>query len=170
MHIVNEFNRKKDNSTCITLSTPISKEINDIIPNYINQTVQIKYYKPNDYKMAFINVLDSSNEYVYKEFNDYVFRLCKTAEDIYFLHLNNLIINESNIICSRFQIYNTEYEKKFITDFLIKKDLDINLLAKSNGFDSVEEFINVTVENFKELLEMNIIDKSVLDEKKHVLK
>ena len=155
----------------LSLEFQIPKETQELIPNYISEQRGIKYYRPEDYRTDYIDVLDQSHIYVYEDYNSLVGKIGKLAEDVYYLQLNEMVSNTPNLECYHFQVYHPGYNKHFIASFFIKAKQN-NQTSQENDFTPTEEFIQSTVANFKQLLDMGLVDISVLEDKNtgHVLK
>ena len=173
-NIINQLYKELGNnkSKFINLKAKIPENLEKNIPKYISNTIGIKYYDPNAYKISHINVLDDQHAQVYEEYNNsYVFRISKIVTDIYLLQLNNLISNSSHLTCDHFQIYNDEsalYVTFYIKECKIEQE-NVDDLAKKNGFTNSKNFIDKTVDNFKKLLDMGVIDTSILYDKKFII-
>lgn len=121
LDIINHVNNFK-NIDSISMDYPIPQYIQNYIPEYINTQVGIEYYKPEDYKIEYIDVLDLEHKYVYDDYNLCVKRLGKILEDIYFLEINNILYNNPNLICYHFQVYHPGDNNKFIVGFFNNKE------------------------------------------------
>ena len=160
-NIINELSNRLDEEELVKLELPIPFETKAYIPDYIKTTIGLKYYRPEAYRISYEKILDNNNSYVYDDFNTYVDKITKLLSDIYLLELNNRLSNMFGIELHHFQIYENN---KFLISFYIN-------IKDNNILDSInEEYIEKTVNNFKELLEEGIIDLSVLDENDYVLK
>lgn len=104
----------------IECEMPKSRE--EIIPLRIMEQKDIKYYRPQDHQISYINILPSDKKYIYKDYNEYVGRLNELAENIYMLQMN-MIIN----MCSE-EVFNYKFKinesmlkhKQFIASFTLK--------------------------------------------------
>lgn len=148
----------------LTLEFQIPEKTQELIPNYIPGQKGIKYYRPEDYRTDYIDVLDSTHKYVYEDYNLLVEKLGKLAEDVYYLKLNEMIFNIPSLECYHFQAYHPGYNNHFIASFFVRKKQN-NQTPKENNFTPTEEFIQNTVANFKQLLDMGLVNIPVLEEK-----
>ena len=167
--LYNRFNNISESNT-YTLELPIPKSTSDLIPNYINRTIGIKYYKPQDYRIEFIPLLEPKYQYVYSDNNELAYKIGRLSEIIYFLKLNEITHNLPQINCYSFQVYHPGTNDSLIASFSVKvKD---NFQTYQEDIVPDAEFIQTTVNNFKKLIDMGLIDISVLDNKntQYVLK
>lgn len=167
--LYNRFNNISESNT-YTLELPIPKSTSDLIPNYINKTIGIKYYKPKDYRIEFIHLLEPKYQYVYSDNNELAYKIGRLSEIIYFLKLNEITYNLPQINCYSFHVYHPGNNDCLIASFSVKiKD---NIQTYQEDIVPDAEFIQTTVNNFKKLIDMGLIDISVLDNKnnQYVLK
>lgn len=117
----------------INIVLPIPADTQKLIPNYINEQVSIKYYKPRSYKRTYIDVLDKDHKHVYQDYNELVSQISRLAEDIYFLKLNDMVLNNQNLECCHFQVYHPNENHEFIASFLNyeKKKNNTRVLKKN---------------------------------------
>lgn len=100
----------------------IPEERLSLFPERISEQTGVLYYKPEDYKVSYINLLDEHNQYVYSEYNDYVRKNDKLANDIYHLQMWNLLSRFPDEINNYyFSIFNNSTEQKFCTGYFVKK-------------------------------------------------
>lgn len=93
-----------------------------LLPTSISEQVGIPYYKPQDYKIEYINVLDAENSHIYSEYNIYVKNIHKLATDIYHLQMWNLLsAYPEQIYNYYFSILNNDSEHEFRTAYFVKK-------------------------------------------------
>ena len=93
-----------------------------LLPTTICEQVGIPYYRPHDYKIAYINVLDEENSHIYSEYNTYVRNINKLATDIYQLQMWNLLsAYPEQIYNYYFYILNNDSEHEFRTAYFVKK-------------------------------------------------
>ncbi len=157
-------------SSSLTLELEIPEKTQELIPNYISGLRGIKYYRPKAYRTAYIDVLDSTHKYVYNDYNSLVRKIGKLAEDVYYLQLNEMVYNTPSLECYHFQVYHPGYNDHFIASFFIGTKQN-NQISQEIDYTPTDEFIQTTVTNFKQLLDMGLIDLSVLEDKNagHVL-
>lgn len=157
-------------SGSLTLELEIPEKTQELIPNYISGLRGIKYYRPEAYRTEYIDVLDSTHKYVYDDYNSLVRKIGKLAEDVYYLQLNEMVYNTPSLECYHFQVYHPGYNDHFIASFFIRTKQN-NQFSQKIDFTPTDEFIQTTVTNFKQLLDMGLIDVSVLEDKNagHVL-
>ena len=129
LNIINQANNF-NNTNSLSIECPIPQYIQNYIPEYINTQVGIEYYKPEDYKIEYVDVLDKEHKYVYDDYNLCVRRLGKILEDIYFLEMNNILYNNPNLICYHFQVYHPGENNKFIVGFFNNKENNNNIQKK----------------------------------------
>ncbi len=157
-------------SGSLTLELEIPEKTQELIPNYISGRRGIKYYRPEAYRIEYIDVLDSTHKYVYDDYNSLVGKIGKLAEDVYYLQLNEMVCNAPSLECYHFQVYHPGYNDHFIASFFIRTKQN-NQFSQEIDSTPTDEFIQTTVTNFKQLLDMGLIDVSVLEDKNagHVL-
>ena len=138
------------------ISMSIPDKMEELIPNYINESIGIENDDKSKCKTAYINLLDEEHMHIYKGYNMIAQTIGKIAEDICFFKLNEMTLNKPNLECYHFQVYlpgcNNKLIARFFTNPEVKKDYFYN-----------DDYIEETVNNFKELLDAGIIDISVLD-------
>lgn len=122
----------------IEINIDIPDEKLDLFPERISEETGIPYYRPQDYKVSYINLLDEYNQYVYREYNDYVRKNDKLANDIYHLQMWNLLSQLSIDVNSyHFSIMNNSFEHKFNVSFFVresnKSKLDYDLRVMIDG-------------------------------------
>lgn len=129
LDIINQANRI-NNKDLISIEYPIPSYVQDYIPEYISTQVGIEYYKPEDYKIEYVDLLDKEHKYVYDDYNLCARRLGKLLEDIYFLEINSILYNNPNLICYHFQVYHPGYNNKFIVSFFNNKEKNDDIQKK----------------------------------------
>lgn len=174
LNIMTDLYDKINNENISNLSFlefPIPKKTQELIPNYIPDKKGIKYYRPQAYKIELIDVLDLEHKYVYDDYNSLVNRIGKLAEEIYYLQLNEIVSKIPNLECYYFQLYHPGYNNHFNISFFNSTKQN-NLVSQEIEFTPTDEFIKTTVTSFKKLLDMGLIDVSVLEDKntEYVLK
>lgn len=122
-----------DKNQRLELNTNIPKKRLKFFPSLICEQVGILYYKPQDYKIAYINVLDTKNSNVYVEYNNYVRNILKLATDIYHLQMTNLLsMYPEQIYNYYFSINNNDSKHEFVTAYFVKKCREKNGVKKEN--------------------------------------
>ena len=160
--IINNGNQSK--SITIECTIPDNTRMN--ILDHISTQTGIRYYRPEAYKVDYIDVLDSSHKQVYEDYNHCIRKISKIAEDIYFLQLNNIIAAlSSDLMCYNFQIYHPGYNDCFIVSFFVKSNEVIQKPSDDETSLPTDDFILTTINNFQALLDMGIIDITILNEK-----
>lgn len=109
---------------------------------------------------------------MYHDYNSLVSKIGKLAEDVYYLQLNEMISNIPILEeCYHFQVYYLGYNNRFIASFSVRTKQK-NQTSQGNDNTQFKEYIENTVTNFKQLLDMGLVDISVLEDKNtvHVLK
>ncbi len=164
--LLNALRERIDNenlSGVIPVECVIPDKTQKYIPEYISTQIAIPYYRPRAYKMEYINVLDSSHQQVYEDYNTCVKRIGKIAEDIYLLQLNKILTtHSSDLMCYYFQIDQSGCNRHFLTTFYEKT------VQKDSGNEALiptEDFIQTTINNFQTLLDTGLIDITVLKER-----
>ena len=109
----------------------IPKERVVIFPITICETISIPYYRPQDYKRSYVDLLDENNKHIYKKYNEYVRVTNKLVEDIYQLQMWNLLSCYPEQIANYSFIIDNEYKHEFRTTFLVKKCRESNIENKS---------------------------------------
>ena len=117
-----------DVSDFLEFKVPIPHETQMLILNYITEYTNVKYFEPKDYRNSCISILDSEHKYVYEDYNLFVQKMGKLAEDIYFLKLNDILSNDSSIECNRLYLYHSGNDNHFIVNFFIvpKQEISYN--------------------------------------------
>lgn len=111
-----------DKNQRLELNINIPKERLELLPTTIREQVGIPYYRPQAYKIAYVNVLDAENSHKYAEYNTYVRNTDKLATDIYHLQMWNLLsAYPEQIYNYYFSITNNDYEHEFRTAYFVKK-------------------------------------------------
>lgn len=106
----------------IEITIDIPKEKYSLFPERISEEASTPYFRPHVYKVSYVKRLDENNQYVYKEYNDYVYKMDKLSEDIYDLQIWNLLSKLSvDIKSSHFSIWNNSFEHKFNVSFIVRK-------------------------------------------------
>lgn len=120
---------------------PFSKERLSQIPQEVSSTKGIPYYRPQDYKISYVEVLDDEHKYVYKEYNAYVRKMENLIEDIYFWELCNRfsMISEEIIYPYHFHLYNNSLEHQFIASFFVR--------PQENLEEIINNQTNLTIES-----------------------
>lgn len=143
-----EFEDEKTKRVEIVL--PFSEERLSQIPQEVSSVKRIPYYRPQDYKISYIEVLDEEHKYVYKEYNQYVRRTENLISDIYFWELCNQLsmISEQKINPYHFQVYNNNVGHEFIASFFVGPQEDLGF---NNGktMDSANGEISLTLNRNK---------------------
>lgn len=151
-----------------------------LLPTTICEQVGIPYYRPQDYKIAYINVLDEENSHIYSEYNIYVRNINKLATDIYQLQMWNLLsIYPEQIYNYYFYILNNDSEHEFRTAYFVKKyreknDAEIENkpyqlsektkenISKAIGLP-FDEIVNMDFEDLEKNIEQRIEKKPTYD-------
>ena len=173
-NIMTELSNKISNenvSGTLTLELEIPEKTKKLIPDYICDHTGVKYYRPEAYRIEHIDVLDAYHKYVYDDYNSLVEKIGKLAEDVYYLQLNEMVSNTPSLECYHFQVYHPGYNNHFIASFFVRAKQN-NQTSQEKDFIPTEDFIQNTVANFKQILDMGLVDISVLEDKntRHVLK
>lgn len=122
-----------DENQRLELNINIPKERLELLPTIIGEQVGIPYYRPQDYKIAYINVLDAENSHIYSEYNIYVRNIDKLATDIYHLQMWNLLsAYPEQIYNYYFSIMNNDFEHEFRTAYFVKKCREMNDVKTEN--------------------------------------
>ncbi len=144
-----------DRNRRFEINIDIPKERLDIFPTTILETVSIPYYRPQDYKRSYVDILDEYNKHIYEEYNEYVRVINKIAEDIYHLQMWNLLSTYPEQIDNYyFSILNNSCEHQFRTAYSVKKCRESNIENRSKLEQLVEEKIDRPTYN----LNLNIND------------
>lgn len=151
-----------------------------LLPTTICEQVGIPYYRPQDYKIAYINVLDEENSHIYSEYNIYAKNINKLATDIYQLQMWNLLsIYPEQIYNYYFYILNNDFEHEFRTAYFVKKyreknDAEIENkpyqlsektkenISKAIGLP-FDEIVNMDFEDLEKNIEQRIEKKPTYD-------
>ena len=120
-----------------------------LFPKRISEQTGVLYHKPHHYKVSYINLLDEYNQYVYSEYNDYVRKNDKLANDIYHLQMWNLLSKFPDEINNYyFSIFNNSTEQKFCTGYFVKKgnkNIVVNPETNSENKTDVELTYDIRV-------------------------
>lgn len=118
------------------ISCDIPKALEGFIPLNVQEHVGIPYYRPQDYKISYINILDKEHEYVYEDYNQYANKIHRLAEDIYLLQMN-LFTNSfpGDLLNSQFQFYMPDEHTQMIVTYYLKP----NDILKNNGIQHILE-------------------------------
>ena len=96
-----------------------------LLPTIVDEQVGISYYRKQNYKTEYVNVLDDENLHIYSEYNTYVRNINKLATDIYNLQMIELLsLYPEQIYNYYFSILNNDYEHEFRTAYYVKKYSD----------------------------------------------
>ncbi len=162
----NAKNESKTDEKFFKIKHPISEEFKTYLPDYISTQRAIPYYNPSIYEFEYIDLLDKEHKHVYEDYNVFVRRITKLAEDIYFLELNYQLATKNNdLTCYYFQIYHPGVDDHLEAGFFPKKEKEETSKDESTV---KEEFVRTTVNNFKALLELGVIDKAVLEDEEEL--
>lgn len=148
----------------LELNINIPKERLELLPTKICEYVGIKYYKPQDYKIKHINILDDKNSHKYAEYNEYVRKIEKLATDVYHLQMWNLLsIYPEQIYNYYFSIINNDFEHKFITEYFVKKCREKNDVESENQSYQLSKETKENISKaiglpFEEIVNMNLED------------
>lgn len=151
-----------------------------LLPTSISEQVGIPYYRPQDYKTEYINVLDVENAYIYSEYNRYVRNINKLATDIYHLQMWNLLsAYPEQIYNYYFSILNNDFEHEFRTAYFVKKcreknddktenkQYQLSEKAKENISRTIglpfDEIVNMDFEDLEKYIEQRIGEKPTYD-------
>ena len=151
-----------------------------LLPTSISEQVGIPYYRPQDYKTEYINVLDVENAYIYSEYNRYVRNINKLATDIYHLQMWNLLsAYPEQIYNYYFSILNNDFEHEFRTAYFVKKcreknddkaenkQYQLSEKAKENISRTIglpfDEIVNMDFEDLEKYIEQRIGKKPTYD-------
>lgn len=122
-----------------------------LLPSYINEQVGIAYYKPQDYKVSYVNVLDSKNRNIYREYNSYVRKINQLATDIYQLQIWNLLsVYPEEINNYYFNILNNEFEHQFLSAYFVKKYRNVDGMVNIS-----KEFTELEKERISQVLDLS---------------
>ncbi len=144
---LNETISSGNESNTITVNCDIPDETQELIPEYIDNTKSIKYYRPEWYQEECINVLNYNYMKVYRDYNDCVSKIGKIAEDIYFLNLNNVLATLStDLMCYHFQVYHPGKNNHFIASFAVNNKeankIDMAILNEQTDGKVLKKTIN----------------------------
>lgn len=163
---LNEIINSQDKSGSVRVESDIPASTKLYIPDYISSQVGIPYYKPEVYKTEYIDILDQCHMHVYIDYNECVGRIGKIAEDIYFLQLNNILATISDdLMCYGFDIYHPGYNNRLISSFFVSRKENIKEQTNQESFTPSDEFVQITVNNFQMLLDMGLVDMTMLKDK-----
>lgn len=125
----------------LEVNMSISQERLALLPIPINEQVGIAYYRPQDYKVSYVNILDDENKNIYREYNSYVRKINQLATDIYQLQIWNLLsVFLEEINNYYFNILNNEFEHQFLTSYFVKKYRNIEKISNvSKDFNELEK-------------------------------
>ena len=142
-NIIRELNNKIKcyNGSPIQLNCQMTDQTQKCILEHISTQTCIKYYRPQDYKLDYINVLDPKHQYVYNDYNMCVNKIIKLVEDIYFLQINDILYSVPSAICYHFQVYNPGHY--FIVNFFTRiKDNQVDDEV-SEQLDPIDKIIRL---------------------------
>lgn len=106
----------------VDIELPMNLDRAKLLPSRISDSVGIKYYRPSDYKISYVDILDQDHIYVYEDYNKYVDNLYNLASNIYFLQLWNMLsICPEEINHFYFHLSNYSDEYKVQVRFYVKK-------------------------------------------------
>ncbi len=163
---LNEIINSQGKSGSVRVESDIPASTKLYIPDYISSQVGIPYYKPEVYKTEYIDILDQCHMHVYIDYNECVGRIGKIAEDIYFLQLNNILATISDdLMCYGFHIYHPGYNNRLISSFFVSRKENIKEQTNQESFTPSDEFVQITVNNFQMLLDMGLVDMTMLKDK-----
>lgn len=155
-----------DRNQSIYINIDIPKERLELFPKMIYEVVRIPYYRPQDYKMAHVNILDETNSYIYTEYNQYVDNIKRLSEDIYQLQMCNLLsLFPEQIVNYNFSIFN--YECEFRTSFFVRKSRENIIGNETNSYQLSEK----TKENISRVIGLSfdeLENMSFEDLEKHI--
>lgn len=151
-----------------------------LLPTSISEQVGIPYYRPQDYKTEYINVLDVENAYIYSEYNRYVRNINKLATDIYHLQMWNLLsAYPEQIYNYYFSILSNDFEHEFRTAYFVKKcreknddktenkQYQLSEKTKENISRTIglpfDEIVNMDFEDLEKYIEQRIGEKPTYD-------
>lgn len=158
-----------DENQRLELNINISKEILELLPTTIHEQVGIPYYRPQAYKIAYVNVLDAENSHKYAEYNTYVRNIDKLATDIYHLQMWNLLsAYPEQIYNYYFSIMNNDCEHEFRTAYFVKKCREKNVVETENQPYQLSE---KTKENISKAIGLpfdEIVNMDFEDLEKHI--
>ena len=142
------------------INIDIPKERLDIFPMTILETVSVPYYRPQDYKRSYVDILDEYNKHIYEEYNEYVRVINKIAEDIYHLQLWNFLSTYPEQINTSSFIIN-QYQHEFCTTFYVKKCRESNIENRSKLEQLVGEKINRSTYNLNLTIDDIPLDEEI---------
>lgn len=129
----------------LEINIDIPKERLDLLPTRICDQTSIPYYRPQNYRNAYIYLLDKDNRHIYEEYNKYARNIEKLAEDIYHLQMWNLLSAYPEQINNYyFSILNNEYEHQFRTVYFVKKCRESVVEEKKKSYLSEETKNNIS--------------------------
>lgn len=132
-----------DKNRRFEINIDIPKERLESLPISICEQTSIPYYRPQDYRNEYVYLLDEYNRHIYEEYNKYVRKIEKLAEDIYHLQMWNLLSAYPEQINNYyFSIYNNKYEHQFRTAYFVKKCRKSCNEEKSESYQLIEETKN----------------------------
>lgn len=149
-NILNKLNEIIDNGNetgSITFESNIPDTTKLHIPDYIQTGTAINYYRPEEYKMEYINLLDNSHKYVYEDYTELVRNIGKIMEDIYFLQLNNITnVISNDLMCCNFQVYHPGDNDCFISSFFVNDKLNSKETNKLEMFEEAKRVLEMVKE------------------------
>lgn len=155
----------------LELNINIPKERLELLSTTIREQVGIPYYRPQDYKIAYINVLDDEKSYKYVEYNKYVRNIDKLATDIYHLQMWNLLsAYPEQIYNYYFSITNNDFEHKFRTAYFVKKCREMNSVDLENQSYQLSDKMKKNISKAIGLPFEEIVNMDFEDLKKHIEK
>lgn len=125
-----------DKTKKFEISWDIPKILEEFIPLRVQDCVGIPYYRPQDYKVSYIDILDKEHKYVYQDYNKYVDKSKKLAEDIYLLQMN-LLTNSfpGELFNSCFEFETPDSYKQIIATYYLK----LSDILENNGIQEVAQ-------------------------------
>ena len=113
----------KDEKRIINYEVDIPEERLDIFHETISLEKPISYYKPQDYKIDYVQILNDENIEYYRIYNKIVNIVKKICEDIYMLQLwNSLSKYNDQVALSHFSSRINSSEKIFSLSFHLVKE------------------------------------------------
>lgn len=159
-----------DENQNLKLNVNIPKERLNIFPTIIRVQVSVPYCSIPNYKVTSVNVLDEENLQLYNEYNFYVKKINKLANDIYHLQIWNLLsIYPEQINNYYFLIFNNDSEQQFKTAYYVKKCRE-NITTEEN---KTYQLYEKTIEKISKVIGLSldeIIKIGCEDLKKHMVR
>lgn len=123
-----------DKTKKFEISYDIPKILEEFIPLRVQDCVGIPYYRPQDYKVSYIDILDKEHKYVYQDYNKYADNTKKLAEDIYLLQMNLLTNSFPGELFNSHFMFDTSdrYKQMLVTYYLKPSDI-----LENNGIQQV---------------------------------